>query len=94
MSLHTMITESIHIQFKDDGVGIPEKNLKKIFDPFFTTKPPGSGTGLGLSICYRIMEKLKVKLRVRSKENLGTSFTIIIPVRSAREKKMGEFPDG
>ena len=83
----------IHIQFKDDGVGITEKNLKKIFDPFFTTKPPGSGTGLGLSICYRIMEKLKGKLRVQSMENLGTTFTIVIPEKSARENKMGEFAD-
>jgi PAS domain S-box-containing protein len=82
-----------HIRFTDDGVGIPEKNLKKIFDPFFTTKSPGSGTGLGLSICYRIMEKLKGKLLVQSKEKLGTTFTVIIPERSAREKKMGEFAD-
>ena len=81
---------SILIQFQDDGAGIPEKNLKKIFDPFFTTKPPGSGTGLGLSICYRIMEKLKGKLRVRSQKKIGTTFTIIIPELWNREKRGGD----
>ena len=69
----------IKIQFTDTGTGIPENNLNKIFDPFFTTKPPGSGTGLGLSICYRILEKLKCKIKVRSQVNKGTSFTVEIP---------------
>ena len=39
------------------------------------------------------MEKLKGKLQVQSKENLGATFTIVVPERSAREKKMGEFAD-
>lgn len=70
---------SIQINFQDDGIGIPEENLKKIFDPFFTTKPPGSGTGLGLSICFRIMEKLNGKLTVESQKNRGTTFKMTIP---------------
>jgi PAS domain S-box-containing protein len=69
----------IKIQFIDNGIGIPAENLNKIFDPFFTTKPPGSGTGLGLSICYRILEKLKCKIKVRSQINKGTTFTVEIP---------------
>jgi PAS domain S-box-containing protein len=78
---------SIQIRFQDDGIGIPEKNLKKIFDPFFTTKPPGSGTGLGLSICFRIMEKLNGKLTVESRKNVGSTFTVTIPEHLHNDKK-------
>ena len=35
----------LRIMVRDEGVGIPEENLKKIFDPYFTTKPKGSGLG-------------------------------------------------
>ena len=69
----------IQIKFKDDGKGIPSKNLDKIFNPFFTTKPPGSGTGLGLSICYRIMEKLKGSIEVESQPGSGATFIISLP---------------
>jgi two-component system NtrC family sensor kinase len=71
----------IRIQFKDNGAGIPEMNLKKVFNPFFTTKPTGKGTGLGLSICYSIMEKLKGKIEVESQVVTGTTFTIKIPAK-------------
>jgi signal transduction histidine kinase len=71
----------VKIIIKDNGVGIPEKNLTRIFDPFFTTKSVGAGTGLGLSISYGIIQKHGGKIRVASKINEGTEFTIELPVR-------------
>ena len=44
----------IHLQIRDEGVGIPEKYLKRIFDPYFTTKPKGNG--LGLATAYSIVK--------------------------------------
>ena len=38
--------EFVKITIRDEGVGIPEQNLKRIFDPYFTTKPKGNGLGL------------------------------------------------
>src|SRR5438105_11168704 len=38
--------EFVKITIKDEGIGIPEQNLKRIFDPYFTTKPKGNGLGL------------------------------------------------
>lgn len=47
----------IEIHIRDNGTGIPTRNLDKVFQPFFTTKPTGQGTGLGLSISYDIITK-------------------------------------
>ena len=52
----------------------------KIFQPFFTTKPTGQGTGLGLSLAYDIIKAHGGKLKVETKENEGSLFTIQIPI--------------
>lgn len=74
-------TESIYIEFADNGPGIPTEIRKQIFDPFFTTKEPGKGTGLGLSICYDIMEKLGGSIEVRNGEAGGAVFSLTVPVK-------------
>lgn len=79
-----------HIVFKcrDDGVGIPEKNLKKVFEPFFTTKFGKGGSGLGMAICYQLAtEALNGMISVSSKVGEGTEFTIEIPVVEPEKKK-------
>lgn len=72
----------------DTGHGIPKENLDKIFLPFFTTKPQGEGTGIGLSICYRVIEKLGGRMNVKSKEGVGTTFSIYLPIGNGRQKKV------
>jgi len=73
------------IVIRDNGIGIAEQNLAKIFDPFFTTKPVGMGTGLGLSITYGIIEKHEGRIRVTSKVNEGTAFTVQLPIHLTRK---------
>ncbi|MBL0732703.1 MAG: two-component sensor histidine kinase [Desulfosarcina sp.] len=75
--------DSIVIDFADNGSGIPAPNLARIFDPFFTTKQVGKGTGLGLSICYGIINKLGGKIDVRSAIDIGTTFSIWIPISAS-----------
>ncbi|HET6767152.1 MAG TPA: ATP-binding protein [Chitinophagaceae bacterium] len=71
---------SVEIRVVDNGYGIPQKVLDKIFQPFFTTKPTGQGTGLGLSLSYDIITKgHQGEIKVNTKENEGTEFTIILP---------------
>jgi signal transduction histidine kinase len=74
--------DSVAISVADDGVGIPEAQIRQIFDPFFTTKK-GAGTGLGLSITYGIVQKLGGQISVRSQVGEGTSFTVTLPIGSA-----------
>jgi len=67
------------ITISDNGHGIPQNVLEKIFQPFFTTKPTGQGTGLGLSLSYDIVKAHGGELKVNTKENEGTEFTISLP---------------
>ena len=67
----------------DTGTGIPPEVRAKIFDPFFTTKDPGEGTGLGLALCYGIVQDMSGTMKVESTVNVGTRFTIELPLASA-----------
>ncbi len=67
------------IVIQDNGKGISPQNITRIFHPFFTTKPVGQGTGLGLSVSYGIIKKHGGRIRVKSEENKGATFTITLP---------------
>ena len=71
---------NLHIEFIDNGPGIPTENLTKIFDPFFTTKEPGEGTGLGLSVSLRIIEDMGGDIQAKSELGKGTKIIVILPV--------------
>jgi two-component system NtrC family sensor kinase len=73
-------------EIEDTGIGIPPENLPRIFDPFFTTKDPGEGTGLGLALCYGIVQDLQGSMSVESTVNVGTKFTIKIPLEEVALK--------
>jgi signal transduction histidine kinase len=76
-------TDNIMVKISDTGTGMSEEVVKKIFDPFFTTKDIGEGTGLGLSISHGIIENHNGKINVYSKPGNGTTFEIVLPVKSA-----------
>jgi signal transduction histidine kinase len=81
VSVATKKTDTgILISVKDNGNGIPQKNIDKIFQPFFTTKPSGHGTGLGLSLSYDIVKAHGGEIELHTKENQGTEFNITLPV--------------
>jgi PAS domain S-box-containing protein len=67
----------VKITVQDEGVGIPEDNLKKIFDPYFTTKTNGSG--LGLATSYSIIKTHGGIIDVVSQPGEGTVFYVYIP---------------
>jgi C4-dicarboxylate-specific signal transduction histidine kinase len=70
----------VTIRFRDNGTGIPHKEMDKIYDPFYSTKEVGKGTGLGLSISYSIIQEHHGSIQVRSKTNEFTEFEIKIPL--------------
>lgn len=66
---------NVYITVADNGKGIPSDLLEKIFIPFFSTKK--NGNGIGLSLCRQIVKIHDAKLKVQTKENAGTAFTIV-----------------
>jgi signal transduction histidine kinase len=76
-----LLNNEIKIEIIDNGVGMTEEVSKRIFEPFYTTKDVGAGTGLGLSICYGIIEKHKGRITLDSKLNIGTTFSIFLPIQ-------------
>ena len=78
------------LEVKDTGPGINPNCIGKIFDPFFTTKPKGQGTGLGLSMTYNTVKNHSGFIKVNSKVNFGTTFTILLPVPEREIKKARE----
>ena len=73
--------EKILLEYKDNGQGISQENLSKIFNPFFTTKINDGGSGLGTTIIHNLVTtKLMGTIKVDSKENEGTTFTISVPL--------------
>lgn len=77
--------DGIRISVQDNGHGISEDNMKNLFTPFFTTKPIGEGTGLGLSISHGIIEEHGGEILVSSKIDVGTMFTVLIPLSQIME---------
>jgi signal transduction histidine kinase/ActR/RegA family two-component response regulator len=69
----------VKISVKDNGPGIPPKELKKIFEPFYTTKEVGKGTGLGLAIVYGVIQKHNGLLNLKSELGKGAEFEIYLP---------------
>lgn len=70
----------VYLKVSDNGIGIKKDIIHKIFDPFFTTKAFGEAMGLGLSIAYGIVKEHRGNISVESKEGIGTTFVIELPI--------------
>ena len=66
------------IRIQDSGVGIPPEKLDQIFQLYYTTKENGSG--IGLAQTFRAIQLHGGRIQVDSKKDLGTVFTIYIPL--------------
>jgi len=71
--------DSVTVDCRDTGKGIPAAHLKDIFKPFFTTKGVGEGAGLGLYISHEIVKRHGGTMEVTSVDGQGTSVSIELP---------------
>ncbi|MCT8139132.1 two-component sensor histidine kinase [Anaerobacillus sp. CMMVII] len=69
--------EKVLIQLTDTGVGMSSEQIARLGVPFFTNKE--KGTGLGTMVAFSIVKAMKGEIKVNSKMNEGTTFTISIP---------------
>jgi signal transduction histidine kinase len=75
---------SVVVCVKDNGLGIPAKEIPFIFDKYrqivTSAVVDGKGTGLGLAICKNIVEAHGGKIWVDSQEHVGSSFYFSLPL--------------
>ncbi|HOJ64646.1 MAG TPA: ATP-binding protein [Spirochaetota bacterium] len=72
----------VFFTISDTGIGISEKKMKNLFNPFTQVLDgsKNSGVGLGLFIIKKIIDDIKGEIKVESRLNKGTKFTIILPL--------------
>ena len=75
------------ITIRDNGVGIPAKDLERIFERFYRVDPGRAretgGTGLGLSIVRHVAQNHGGRVLVDSREGEGSTFTLELPLNHA-----------
>lgn len=84
--------QHLYFSVKDTGPGISTNHLKKLGEKFYRIKQytnegntrvrPG-GTGLGLYVVKGILKGLGGKLNIDSEEDIGSTFTAVIPLKTS-----------
>lgn len=71
--------ESVVIEVRDNGPGLPKEALRLIFDPFVVRSDSPLEYGINLMACYFIVHHHSGRIEARSAEGQGTTFTLSLP---------------
>lgn len=72
--------QNVIFEIQDNGIGIPQKDLKRIFNKFEQLgEAQQNSTGLGLTITKELVNMHGGKISVKSELNMGTVFIVSIP---------------
>ena len=76
--------DNFFISIQDEGVGISEEEIENIFKPLYRASKARQekGIGMGLAVVKNIADLHGWKITVKSKLNIGSTFTVIIPKHS------------
>jgi two-component system phosphate regulon sensor histidine kinase PhoR len=76
------IKNRIELKFSDQGIGIPEKDIRNVFKKFYRVQnqynQQGS-VGLGLAFCAELIKFMNGTITIKSVEGKGTEFRIELP---------------
>ncbi|MEQ9309776.1 MAG: ATP-binding protein [Balneolaceae bacterium] len=82
----------LHLYIKDTGMGIDEADIPRVTERFFRVDKSRSrergGTGLGLAIVKHIIEAHGEELKIKSKTNEGSTFSISLTRVNLPEHKL------
>lgn len=74
---------AVQVEIRDEGEGIDEIHLPRLTERFYRVDDHRNrdqgGTGLGLAIVKHIVNRHRGRLEVRSKQGVGSSFSVIFP---------------
>lgn len=78
----------------DTGIGIALEDRKRIFEPFSQAffnqgRRKHEGTGLGLAIVSRLVKLLEGEIRLVSEVEVGSTFTVILPLSVQIDNQIG-----
>lgn len=76
-------SENIILNISDNGIGIKEKDIVKVFEKGYTGENGrkfSKATGVGLYLCKKLCGKLGIFINIKSKENEGTTVSIVFPI--------------
>jgi signal transduction histidine kinase len=83
-----------YVRVEDNGIGIPQESQKMVFERFYRVDKARSratgGTGLGLSIVRNCILMHHGAIRLHSEENVGTTFTVRIPLNYIKDEPAAE----
>ncbi|MGZ4122118.1 MAG: ATP-binding protein, partial [Tumebacillaceae bacterium] len=85
VSVKRTADDKVHVQFVDEGCGIPPERVAKLGEPFYTTKE--KGTGLGLMVSYKIINEHQGQINVTSELNIGTTVDVVLPIRLEKKQQ-------
>lgn len=76
--------KKVALRVIDQGIGIPKEDIENIGKKFFRAKNTMSvaGTGIGLYLAKHFVEMHGGEVLIESELNVGTSFTVILPINS------------
>jgi signal transduction histidine kinase len=78
-------SSAVEITVTDTGMGIPPADLEHIFERFYQVDKSRAGkdrgVGIGLTIAKQIIELHKGTITVESVRDLGTKFTVVLPIQ-------------
>lgn len=82
--------QHVRVSVADTGLGIPAAALPGLGSEFYRVKTAHTraipGTGLGLAIVKRILEANHGQLQVTSEEEVGSTFTVYLPLREGGQR--------
>lgn len=75
--------DSVVIQIKDTGIGIPQDKLDEVFNRFYQIAPVNTrcreGSGIGLNLVKSLVEMHHGEIFVESELGKGTAFSVNLP---------------
>ncbi|WP_274307328.1 sensor histidine kinase [Solibacillus daqui] len=84
IELQAFVDEYLHIEIRDNGIGIPKQDLPHIFNRFYRVNKDRNrktgGVGIGLSIAQELALRLHATINVKSELGQGTIIQITLPL--------------